>query len=554
MDQIYDNQLNQETKNIVYNCQEIMANIELDLPIKTLDDLYQEQIYIEMFKKMFPFMKKKVEQIEESNVSTGKKLQLLINGLSNDVLTMDLTHIKGQAIADKDPRHLLNFLQIILELSKLYVMKKDPNQDTNNDEHTNPGIIHDEEEIGKMDDEEEIYANDDQDEENVDPNIQNNNAQNQNVQPRLNKNPSFKNLMQDRKEIENDIYTHPNQRVITNDPNIKQVFQGQDQNNDQEQYEEEIYENDQNQHIQKIQELFHLYKNGTLANDDPKLQELQQLLAMQGMTLEQIIDYDTQNNQMGYQNQDQSNDLLSQAVNHSRSKLANMKNYRNHNTDPTDQKVRQGQKKYQNYLKQYKKEYEKKMQRKQSSNNINIRKEERKKRLSEHEDRMLNKEYQDEQLSLYYQMRDKKVQYLRNIHKIIFELEKKKIIDEQNEYKENKEKLETEAKNRLISIENKYKDRIQMLKEALEKQRKDRHIEEIAQRQVKFLNIYSFNLSLLQQNEQELSRQERELKQIKRKQIEDLKDLWRSEREKFDLITKDDRKLESEILELYKKY
>ncbi|KAL4429792.1 hypothetical protein ABPG74_004429 [Tetrahymena malaccensis] len=535
MDQIYDQDINQETKNIVFNCQEIMTNIELDLPIQTIDDLYQEGIYIEMFKKMFPFMKKKVEQIEDSNASTGKKLQQLINGLSNDVLTMDLTHIKGQAIADKDPRHLLNFLQIILELSKLYVMKKDPNQETNNDEQNNPGIFNEEEEIGKIDDEEGIYANDDQDEENVDPNLQNSNSQNQNIQPRLNKNPSFKNLMQgDRKEIENVIYSHPNQRVITNDPNIKQAFQDQDQNNDQEQYEEEIYDNEQSQYIQKIQELFHLYKSGALASDDPKLQELQQLLAMHGMTLEQIVDYDSQNNQMGI-NQDQTNDPLSQAVSHTRSKLSNMKNYRNHNTDPTDQKVRQGQKKYQNYLKQYKKEYEKKMQRKQSSNNIDGRKEERKKRLSEHEDRMLHKEYQDEQLSLYYQMRDRKVQYLRNIHKIIFELEKKKIIDEQNEYKENKEKLETEAKNRLISIENKYKDRIQMLKEALEKQRRDRHIEEVAQRQ-------------------ELSKQERELKQIKRKQIEDLKDLWRSEREKFDLITKDDRKLESEILELYKKY
>lgn len=73
---------------------------------------------------------------------------------------------------------------------------------------------------------------------------------------------------------------------------------------------------------------------------------------------------------------------------------------------------------------------------------------------------MLRREYEDEQKSLYYQMRDKKVQYLRNIHKIIFELEKKKIIDEQNEYNENKKTMEEEAKNKLISIENKYKNRI----------------------------------------------------------------------------------------------
>ncbi|EAS06994.2 kinesin motor domain protein (macronuclear) [Tetrahymena thermophila SB210] len=539
MDQIYDNELNQETKNIVYNCQEIMTNIELDLPIQSIDDLYQEAIYIEMFKKMFPFMKKKVEQIEDSNASTGKKLQMLINGLSNDVLTMDLTHIQGQAIADKDPRHLLNFLQIILELSKLYVMKRDPNQDPNNDEQNHPEAIQDDEDHGKLDEEEDegIYQNnEEQDEENVDPNLQNNNIQDQNVKHRLNKNPSFKNLIQsDKKEIENDIYSHPNQRVITNDPNIKQAFYDKDQNNYQNQYDEDIYDNEQNQDIQKIQELIHLYRSGALTPDDPKLQELQQLLAKNGITLGQIINYEDQNNQVLFENQNKAGNAINQTINHTRNKLQNMKKFKNLITDPTDQKVRGGSKKYQNYLKSYKKEYEKKMQRKQSSNNIDPRKEERKKRLSEHEDKMLQKEYQDEQLSLYYQMRDKKVQYLRNIHKIIFELEKKKIIDEQNEYKETKEKLEMEAKNRLISIENKYKDRILMLKEALEQQRRDRHIEEVAQRQ-------------------ELSRQERELKQIKRKQIEDLKDLWRSEREKFDLITKDDRKLESEILQLYKKY
>jgi hypothetical protein len=67
-------------------------------------------------------------------------------------------------------------------------------------------------------------------------------------------------------------------------------------------------------------------------------------------------------------------------------------------------------------------------------------------------------------------------------HKIIFELEKKKIIDEQNEYNEKKRQMEDEAKNRLISIENKYKNRIQMLKEGLEQKKRERHIAEMAQK------------------------------------------------------------------------
>lgn len=48
----------------------------------------------------------------------------------------------------------------------------------------------------------------------------------------------------------------------------------------------------------------------------------------------------------------------------------------------------------------------------------------------------LQKEYENEQVSLYYKLRDEKITYLRKIHKIIFELEKAKIIDEKNQYKE----------------------------------------------------------------------------------------------------------------------
>lgn len=40
--------------------------------------------------------------------------------------------------------------------------------------------------------------------------------------------------------------------------------------------------------------------------------------------------------------------------------------------------------------------------------------------------------------------------------------------------------MEEEAKNRLISIENKYKNRIQMLKEGLEQKKRERHVAEVA--------------------------------------------------------------------------
>ena len=46
-------------------------------------------------------------------------MQDLIDLLSKDVLTMNLSHISGESIAKGDRKHLINFLQLICELSKL---------------------------------------------------------------------------------------------------------------------------------------------------------------------------------------------------------------------------------------------------------------------------------------------------------------------------------------------------------------------------------------------------------------------------------------------------
>lgn len=51
-----------------------------------------------------------------------------------------------------------------------------------------------------------------------------------------------------------------------------------------------------------------------------------------------------------------------------------------------------------------------------------------------------------------------------------------------------------------------------------------------------------------------LSKLERELKQEKQKQLNELKDTWRCEKEKFDLMVMDDGNLEQKIMALYNKY
>ena len=59
-------------------------------------------------------------------------------------------------------------------------------------------------------------------------------------------------------------------------------------------------------------------------------------------------------------------------------------------------------------------------------------------------------------------------------NKIIFELRKKKAIEEKKKYKEDRETKVKQAYNVMSSIENFYKDRIVMLKERLAEERVER--------------------------------------------------------------------------------
>jgi hypothetical protein len=69
---------------------------------------------------MFPFLVSQLTKIKAKKCinfinnnfigKTGEKMQDLIDLLSKDVLTMNLSHISGEAIAKKDRKHLINFL------------------------------------------------------------------------------------------------------------------------------------------------------------------------------------------------------------------------------------------------------------------------------------------------------------------------------------------------------------------------------------------------------------------------------------------------------------
>ena len=55
-------------------------------------------------------------------------------------------------------------------------------------------------------------------------------------------------------------------------------------------------------------------------------------------------------------------------------------------------------------------------------------------------------------------------------------MEKKKIIEERKEFQESKKQRNEDTKNVLMSIENAYRDKIEMLKDNLKARRKERHV------------------------------------------------------------------------------
>jgi len=59
---------------------------------------------------MFPFLDVNIRNLIGKTEKEGEKIQILINLLSSDILTMDLSHIKGVEIENGDLKHLLNFL------------------------------------------------------------------------------------------------------------------------------------------------------------------------------------------------------------------------------------------------------------------------------------------------------------------------------------------------------------------------------------------------------------------------------------------------------------
>jgi len=99
---------------------------------------------------------------------------------------------------------------------------------------------------------------------------------------------------------------------------------------------------------------------------------------------------------------------------------------------------------------------------------------------------MLKKEFENQQKSLYYKMRDEKVNYLRKVHKTIFELEKKRIIEDKKEYMDFRKTKNSETRNMIDSIKSEYRNKLDMLREKNKNEENERKVANEAQRSVTF--------------------------------------------------------------------
>ena len=106
-------------EDIMGICNQIFEKLGLNYELEDMQILLEENIYIELYRIMLPYLENKLVKISSKNAKPGQKIQELINLLSSSVLNMDLSHIKGENIAKGDKKSILNFLQLIFELIKL---------------------------------------------------------------------------------------------------------------------------------------------------------------------------------------------------------------------------------------------------------------------------------------------------------------------------------------------------------------------------------------------------------------------------------------------------
>ncbi|CAK82042.1 unnamed protein product (macronuclear) [Paramecium tetraurelia] len=564
--------MNSEVQDIIDLYQQIVSNLDQD-PQRdvTIEQLKNERNYCTIFRIMFPFLEKEIDNIQKERNPTGEKLQGLIEFLSYPVLTMDLSHISGHSIAQGDLRHLYNFLQILLELSKLYKdqvqnpgsnLSSQQNSQLNNSNpherqfdsfNDNPGYEESSEgdggnkqtqQIKRIKSQKDLKQSGDKDKNATIKNLQQNNQKKTSTKVPNSKENQLK-------AISNNLLpVTPNyNRELLHKIQICLLNTRSNNNNSRVKGLHKQINHKKIQSIPKMKNISDIDYDFLQQHDEEEINQLEDddpikakyQREQQKDNIRKLLQ-EKEGEEQGEQPEiDNFIDFQIQVIKES---LAKMKSQPPSDEKETIEKIIKNRNQYKEFLKDYLKTYQQKQKKQESLQNKSMRSQKQLTKMNQKKKDDLKKEFENEHLSMYYKLRDEKLNYLRKIHRIIFELEKRKIIDEKKDHLQVRRQQNIITRNALASVENAYNDKISMLKEKLQNERKERHVAGVAQKQVnQFLMIFKI-----------LSKLEKELRDEKIKQIQELKDIWRQEKERFDYLMKDDGELEKRILQIYKKY
>ena len=104
--------MNYKESEIINIAVNIFQNVGIKRYIGSIEALMHEDIYFEIYKIIFPDSMINIFKISDSTLTTGEKIQRVINEISA-IIGVDLYHIEGEAIAQGNITHLTNWLQLL---------------------------------------------------------------------------------------------------------------------------------------------------------------------------------------------------------------------------------------------------------------------------------------------------------------------------------------------------------------------------------------------------------------------------------------------------------
>jgi len=146
----------------------------------------------------------------------------------------------------------------------------------------------------------------------------------------------------------------------------------------------------------------------------------------------------------------------------------------------------------------------------------------------------LTSAFEAQQSMLYDRIRDEKLDYLKKIHKIIYQLDKKRTLEERKAYMDYRRSIDEDTIGMMLTLKQNYKDKIDNLKRGHLNDRNERKMTDLTQKM--FIQTLKQELNLDQM-----------------KEIERLRNRWSNEKLRFEMMTQDENFLEKRLVDLYKK-